>query len=103
MADLQDEAGTGAGGQVGGEFFAFGLVVGEADFDQPVVGEGLIESGGQGVGDAVVAEMDHGFEFLGARFELAQGGFRCGHAKKGLWAFSCPTVVRGPWPGQRRV
>ena len=103
VADEEDLAGLGAGGQFGGEGFAFRFVVGEADFDQAVVGEGLVEGGGQRVGDAIVSEMDDGPEFLGAGFELAQGGFGLVHAKKGLLAFSWATVVRGPWPGKRMV
>ena len=72
-------------------------MVGEADFDEAMVGEGLVEGGEEGVGESVVADMDDRFEFLGAGFEFAQG--RLGgsvHAKKGLPDFSWATVVRGP-------
>jgi hypothetical protein len=40
-----------------------------------VVGKGLIESGEDGFGDPVVADVDDGFEFLGAGFEFAEGWF----------------------------
>lgn len=103
MAHLEDGARTGLDGESGGKLFAFRLVVGEADFDQAVVGQGLIEGGEQGWGHAVVSDMDDGFDFLGARFEFAQRWSGDAHAKNGLLAFSCATVVSGPWPGQMMV
>ena len=74
MSDEEDLAGTCTRGQFSGELFAFGLVVGEADFDQAVVGEGLVEGGEEGVGDAIVADVDDRFEFLRAGLEFAEGG-----------------------------
>ena len=88
MADQENLAGAGAGDEFGGEFLALWFVVGEADFDQAVVGEGLVEGGEEGVCDAFVSDVDDGSEFLGAGFELAQGGFGGGHAKNGLLSFS---------------
>ena len=75
MTDEEDSAGICLRGQVRRELFALGFVIGEADFDQAVVGEGLVEGGDQGVGDALVADVDDGFEFLGAGFEFAEGWF----------------------------
>lgn len=88
MADLEDWAGIGAGGEFGRESFALRFVVGEADFNQAMVGEGLAEGGEEGVCYAFVSDVDDGFEFLGAGFEFAQGGFGGFHAKNGLLAFS---------------
>ena len=75
MTDEEDSAGICLRGQVRRELFALGFVIGEADFDQAVVGEGLIESGEDGFGDPIVADVDDGFEFLGAGFEFAEGWF----------------------------
>lgn len=75
MADEQDLAGIRASGEVGGQRFAFGFVVGEADFDQTVIGERLVEGGEEGVGDAVVTDMDNRIEFLRPGFEFAESGF----------------------------
>ncbi len=73
MADEEDSPGIGAGGQFGGQGFAFRFVVSEADFNQRVVGEHLVEGGDDGIGDTVMADVDNGSEFLGARFEFAKG------------------------------
>ena len=75
MADKKDLAGIGAGGEFGGQGFAFGFVVGEADFDQTMIGQSLIERGENGIGHGIMSDMDDGFEFLGARFEFAELGF----------------------------
>ena len=75
VADKEDLAGVGASGEFGGEWLAFRFVIGEADFDQPVIGECLIERGNDFVGNAVVANMDDGFELLRSGFKFAEGGF----------------------------
>ena len=82
MTDEEDSAGICLRGQVRRELFALGFVVGEADFDQTMVGESLIEGGDQGLGDAVMADVDDGFEFLRAGFEFSEGRLVHGRKRK---------------------
>ena len=63
------------GGEIAGQLFAFGFVVGETNFDQAVIGERPVEGSEESVGDAVVTEMDNRIEFLRACLEFAEGGF----------------------------
>lgn len=103
MANEEDRTGGSADGQISGQLFAFGFVIREADFDQTVVGQCLIEGGEEGLAHAVVSDMNDGFELLGAGFQFAQCRSGDAQAKNGLLAFSWATVVRGPWPGQMMV
>ena len=75
MSDEEDLAGVGARGQVGGKLLALGFVVGEADFDQSMVGEGLVERGNHGIRDSVVSDMNDWLQFLGPGFEFAESWF----------------------------
>lgn len=75
VPDEQDLAGGRALRECGGQLFPLGLVVGEADFDEAVVGERLIDGGDECIGHAVVPYVDHRSEFLRTCFEFAQARF----------------------------
>lgn len=103
MTHEEDLSGVRARGQVSRELLSLRFVVGEADFDQTVVGQSLIEGGEEGLAHAIVSDMNDGLELLGAGFQFAQCRSGDAQAKNGLLAFSWATVVRGPWPGQMMV
>jgi len=81
VADHGDEDGAGGGDDFGGEFFAFVLEVGEAEFEEFVGGEGGFEALVEVGGEAVFAELHGGRGAVGeAAEELALGvGERAGH------------------------
>ena len=75
MADEEDRARIGAGGEFGGKLLALGFVVGEADLDQAVVRQRLVQRGNDGVVHACPADVKNGIKPLGAGFEFAHGRF----------------------------
>ena len=75
MTDEENFAGVGACGEVGCELLPFGLMIREADFDQSVIGERLVERGNERLAYAIVPDMDDRLEFLRPGFEFAECGF----------------------------
>jgi len=58
---------TWRGGELGGKLFALGFSVGEADPDEAVVGQRLVQRGNDGVVHASAVDVKSGIKFLRAR------------------------------------
>lgn len=73
------------------EFFDFGALVGafggEADFDELVLGEGVVDGGDDSVGEAVFSELDEGVEVVTEGAEVS--ALFSGEAHGGVGGRSC--------------
>ena len=69
-ADLLDDGGVGAFGELRGERVALVAVAGQSGFDQAVRRQRAVDFRDDGVGGAGLTDVHDGFERVRARFEM---------------------------------